>query len=588
MNKTRQKELTRWLKQQSVISQRWLNISRLLGFVSGLLIVAQAWLMARILDHMIMANIPREALLLPFIVLVLIFILRAWVVWLRERVGFHAGQHIRFEIRRQVLDRLQQAGPAWIQGKPAGSWATLILEQIDDMHDYYARYLPQMALAVCVPLLIVAAVFPSNWVAALILLGTAPLIPLFMAMVGMGAADANRRNFQALARLSGHFLDRLRGMETLRIFGRGEAETESIRAASQDFRQRTMEVLRLAFLSSGVLEFFTSLSIALVAVYFGFSYLGELDFGHYGTGVTLAAGFLALILAPEFFQPLRDLGTFYHAKAQAVGAADSLKTFMETPLAHPERGDIELATKDAVSLEAHDLIITSPEGKVLAGPLNFTLAAGQRAVLVGRSGSGKSSLLNVLSGFLSYRGSLRINGFELRDLSPDSWRKQLSWVGQNTQLPAATLRENVLLARPDASEEQLQAALDSAWVSEFLPLLPQGVDTPVGDQAARLSVGQAQRVAVARALLNPCQLLLLDEPAASLDAHSEQRVMQALNAASRRQTTLMVTHQLEDLADWDAIWVMQDGQIVEQGTWTELSSANGAFATLLAHRQEDI
>ncbi|EBG5168963.1 cysteine/glutathione ABC transporter permease/ATP-binding protein CydD [Salmonella enterica subsp. enterica serovar Kentucky] len=588
MNKTRQKELTRWLKQQSVISQRWLNISRLLGFMSGVLIVAQAWIMARILQHMIMENIPREALLLPFILLILVFVLRAWVVWLRERVGFHAGQHIRFEIRRQVLDRLQQAGPAWIQGKPAGSWATLVLEQIDDMHDYYARYLPQMALAVCVPLLIVAAIFPSNWAAALILLGTAPLIPLFMAMVGMGAADANRRNFLALARLSGHFLDRLRGMETLRIFGRGEAETESIRAASQDFRQRTMEVLRLAFLSSGVLEFFTSLSIALVAVYFGFSYLDELNFGHYGTGVTLAAGFLALILAPEFFQPLRDLGTFYHAKAQAVGAADSLKTFLETPLAHPARGEVELAENEPVTIDAVNLIITSPEGKTLAGPLNFSLAAGERAVLVGRSGSGKSSLLNVLSGFLSYQGSLRINGVELRDLSPESWRQHLSWVGQNPQLPAATLRENVLLARPDASEQELYAALDAAWVSEFLPLLPQGVDTPLGNHASRLSVGQAQRVAVARALLNPCQLLLLDEPAASLDAHSEQRVMQALKAASKRQTTLMVTHQLEDLADWDAIWVMQDGAIVEQGSYAELSAANGAFATLLAHRQEDI
>lgn len=588
MNKTRQKELTRWLKQQSVISQRWLNISRLLGFMSGVLIVAQAWIMARILQHMIMENIPREALLLPFILLILVFVLRAWVVWLRERVGFHAGQHIRFEIRRQVLDRLQQAGPAWIQGKPAGSWATLVLEQIDDMHDYYARYLPQMALAVCVPLLIVAAIFPSNWAAALILLGTAPLIPLFMAMVGMGAADANRRNFLALARLSGHFLDRLRGMETLRIFGRGEAETESIRAASQDFRQRTMEVLRLAFLSSGVLEFFTSLSIALVAVYFGFSYLDELNFGHYGTGVTLAAGFLALILAPEFFQPLRDLGTFYHAKAQAVGAADSLKTFLETPLAHPARGEVELAENEPVTIDAVNLIITSPEGKTLAGPLNFSLAAGERAVLVGRSGSGKSTLLNVLSGFLSYQGSLRINGVELRDLSPESWRQHLSWVGQNPQLPAATLRENVLLARPDASEQELYAALDAAWVSEFLPLLPQGVDTPLGNHASRLSVGQAQRVAVARALLNPCQLLLLDEPAASLDAHSEQRVMQALKAASKRQTTLMVTHQLEDLADWDAIWVMQDGAIVEQGSYAELSAANGAFATLLAHRQEDI
>lgn len=588
MNKTRQKELTRWLKQQSVISQRWLMISRLLGFLSGVLIIAQAWIMARILQHMIMEGIPREALLLPFVILILVFVLRAWVVWLRERVGFHAGQHIRFEIRRQVLDRLQQAGPAWIQGKPAGSWATLILEQIDDMHDYYARYLPQMALAVCVPLLIVAAIFPANWAAALILLGTAPLIPLFMAMVGMGAADANRRNFLALARLSGHFLDRLRGMDTLRIFGRGKAETESIRVASQDFRQRTMEVLRLAFLSSGVLEFFTSLSIALVAVYFGFSYLGELNFGHYGTGVTLTAGFLALILAPEFFQPLRDLGTFYHAKAQAVGAADSLKTFMETPLAHPQQGDVELSPKGPVSIEADNLVITSPEGKTLAGPLNFSLDAGKRVVLVGRSGSGKSSLLNALSGFLSYQGSLRINGVELRDVSAQFWRKQLSWVGQNPQLPAATIRENVLLARPNASEQELRAALDSAWVSEFLPLLPQGVDTPVGDQAGRLSVGQAQRVAVARALLNPCALLLLDEPAASLDAHSEQRVMQALKSASNRQTTLMVTHQLEDLADWDTIWVMQDGKIIEQGSWAELSTANGAFATLLAHRQEEI
>ncbi|HGH5981090.1 TPA: cysteine/glutathione ABC transporter permease/ATP-binding protein CydD [Kluyvera georgiana] len=588
MNKSRQQELTRWLKQQSVLSRRWLMLSRLLGFASGILIIAQAWLLARILHHMIMENIPREALLMPFIQLVLVFVLRAWVVWLRERVGFHAGQQIRFEIRRQVLDRLQQAGPAWIQGKPAGSWATLILEQVDDMHDYYARYLPQMALAACVPLLIVVAIFPSNWVAALILLATAPLIPLFMALVGMGAADANRRNFLALARLSGHFLDRLRGMDTLRIFGRGKAETDNIREASQDFRQRTMEVLRLAFLSSGVLEFFTSLSIALVAVYFGFSYLGELNFGSYGAAVTLSSGFLALILAPEFFQPLRDLGTFYHAKAQAVGAADSLKTFLESPLAHPERGEQVLETSEPVSLCAKDLFITSPEGKMLVGPLNFTLNAGQRAVLVGQSGSGKSSLLNALAGFLPYSGSLKVNGVELRHLQPESWHRLMSWVGQNPQLPAATLRENVLLGNPHADEEQLHLALEKAWVNEFLPQLPDGVDTAVGEQSARLSVGQAQRVAVARALLAPSRLLLLDEPAASLDAHSEQRVMQALGEASMQQTTLMVTHQLEGITEWDAIWVMENGQIIEQGSYSQLVAANGVFASLLANRQEEI
>ncbi|MCS3430798.1 heme ABC transporter permease/ATP-binding protein CydD [Klebsiella sp. BIGb0407] len=588
MNKTRQQEISRWLKQQSIISRRWLALSRLLGLVSGLLIIAQAWIMANLLQYMIIEGIPREALLLPFVQLAGVFVLRAWVVWLREKVGYYAGLHIRRVIRKKVLDRLHQAGPAWIKGKPVGSWATLILEQIEDMHDYYARYLPQMTLATIVPLLVVITIFPINWVAALILLCTAPLIPLFMAMVGMGAADANRRNFQALARLSGHFLDRLRGMETLRVFDRGAAETENIRVASRDFRERTMEVLRMAFLSSGVLEFFASLSIALVAVYFGFSYLGELNFGHYGTGVTLFAGFLALILAPEFFQPLRDMGAFYHAKAQAVGAADTLMTFMDAPLQHPEQGQQTLPQGVALSIEARELEILSPEGHLLAGPLTFTLAAGSRVVLVGQSGAGKSSLLHVLSGFLPYRGSLSVNGIELSQLAPDEWRKLLSWVGQNPQLPAATLRENVLLGAPEADNTRLQTALDKASVTEFLPLLPAGVDTVIGDDAARLSVGQAQRVALARALINPCRLMLLDEPAASLDAHSEQRVMAALGDASTQQTTLMVTHQLDYISDWDEVWLMRDGKIIQQGSYAQLATQDGPFAALLAHRLEEI
>ena len=587
MNKTRQHELGSWLRQQSALSRRWLNISRLLGVVSGVLIIAQAWLMASLLNHMIVENIPGEALLLPFVLLLLVFVLRAWVVWLREKAGFCAGQQIRQHIRRQVLDRLHQAGPAWIQGKPAGSWATLILEQIEDMQDYYARYLPQMSLAATIPLLIVIVIFPFNWAAALILLGTAPLIPLFMAMVGMGAADANRRNFAALARLSGNFLDRLRGMETLRLFNRGQAETDNISHAAEDFRQRTMEVLRMAFLSSAVLEFFASLSIALVAVYFGFSYLGELNFGHYGTGVTLFAGFLALILAPEFFQPLRDMGAFYHAKAQAIGAADSLKTFLESPLQSREQGTQTLPS-GPLEIVARDLVVLTPDGIPLTRPLSFSLPPGTRLAIVGQSGAGKSSLLNVLCGFLPYQGSLLVNGIELNKLDAEHWRKQLSLVGQNPQLPAPTLRDNILLGMPDASEQQLQAILDITGVNEFISRLPAGLDTEPGDQATRLSVGQAQRIAVARALISPRRLLLLDEPSASLDARSEAYVMTALDQAAHQQTTLLVTHQLDLVQQWDMLWVMRNGQIVQQGDYATLSQQPGPFSDLLAWRKEEI
>lgn len=585
MDKLRQQELLRWLRKQRIYGNVWFRISLLLGIFGALLILCQAWLLAMLLQALIVDNLSRDALSLQFMLLFCCFILRALLLWLREKAGFASGCAIRNKLRRMTLDKLAEAGPAAIQSKPVGSWATLLLEQIEDMQDYYARYLPQMMLAVLAPCFVLILLFFVNWAAALILLATAPLIPLFMALAGMGAAEASRRNFQALARLSGHFLDRLKGMETLRLFAQAGAEKARIQSASASFRQRTMEVLRLAFLSSAVLEFFASVSIAVVAVYFGFSCLGELDFGHYGHGITLFAGFLSLILAPEFFQPLRELGTFYHAKAQATGAADALENFLATDNLQPQSGTLTPDVSEGVTLVAADLLIMTPEGRPLAGPMSFRLGAGQRVVLIGQSGAGKTSLLNVLSGYLPYQGSLKVNGVELRDISPSWWQQQLAWVGQNPHLPAKTLYENIV-SNGDSDPVRLQQICEQAGVNEFLPRLRDGMETVISEQAANLSVGQAQRIAVARALYKPCRLLLLDEPGASLDYSGEQCVNRALLAASFRQTTLFITHRLDRLEQWDEIWLMQEGKLVQQGSKAHLLVQDGPFKRLFAQREE--
>lgn len=585
MDKNKQKHLYGWLRKQSGHGRRWIGLSIGLGMGQGILMVMQAWLLATLLHGFIIEGTTPEQSIPLFIALLLVTLTKAALAYGREVASFRAGSAVRQAIRELVLTRLARLGPAYIQRRPAGSWASLLLEQIEDMQEFFSRYLPQMAIAVFIPLVILVAVFPVNWAAGIILLGTAPLIPLFMILVGVGAADANRRNFQSLARLSGHFLDRLKGLRTLQLFMRTQAEGEAIRDASEDFRERTMEVLRLAFLSTAVLEFFAAIAVALVAVYFGFSYIDHLNFGNYGVKVTLFTGLFVLFLAPEFYAPLRDLGAHYHAKAQAIGAAEQLLEFLEAEVSEPASGSAPFQADGPIRVEARALEVLSAEGKVLVGPLDFTLEAGTRTALVGISGAGKSSLVNALLGFAPYRGSLRVNGQELAELDMSQWRLQLGWLSQNPQLFHASLRDNLLLARPTASDAELEAALVRAQAWEFAR--EKGFDYPVGDQAGGLSVGQAQRLALARTLLKSTQLMVLDEPTASLDRHSERAIMSTLEQAAVGQTLLMITHRLDQLSQMDNILVLERGQLVEQGHFAQLCQAQGPFARLLSQRSGD-
>ncbi|TWD38729.1 ATP-binding cassette subfamily C protein CydD [Vibrio crassostreae] len=579
MDKKKQRSLNKWLKQQSKLAKRWLMIAISLGVLSSVFLIAQAALLASILHQLIIENVDKSELVGHFAGLALSVVGRAGCTWGREIAGYRCGEQIRVYIRQLILDKLRELGPAYIKGKPAGTWATLLLEQVEDMQDFFSRYLPQMSLSVMIPFIILVVVFPVNWAAGLIFLLTAPLVPMFMALVGMKAADANRKNFKALQRLSGHFYDRLQSMTTIRLFDRTSAETEVLKGASEVFRTRTMDVLKIAFLSSAVLEFFTSISIAMTAVYFGFTYIGELNFGHYGVGITLFAGLFILILAPEFYQPLRDLGTFYHAKQQAVGAAESIVEFLETDITKVKSGDTQLDPVQGINIEAQDLKVLSPEGVQLVGPISFALNTRQSTALVGPSGAGKTSLINAILGFMPYEGSLKINGVELRDLDLASWRKTISWVGQNPLLLHGSIRDNVTLGKQDITDQTVQNALEQSFANEFVN--EHGLDYMISDRSGGLSVGQSQRLALARAMIQDGQFWLLDEPTASLDTRSEQLVMKGINSNIESRTALLVTHQLAPLQSVDNILVMRDGGLVEQGHYSQLSTAGGLFEEML-------
>ena len=585
MNKLRQKYLQKWLRAQQEPIKTLMCANIVLATLSTLILVAQTYFLATLLDKLIIQNVPRDELIPYFLGLIIGFGMRAIILWAREKIGFRSGQLLRNHIRQKILDKIHLVGPATINQKPAGSWASIMLEQVENLHNFYARFLPQQSLSAIVPVVILIAVFPLNWAAGLILMITAPLVPVFMILVGIAAADSSQKNMETLARLSAQFLDRLRGLETLRLFNRTSEQTEHIENATEDFRETTMDVLKLAFLSSAVLEFFTSISIALMAVYFGFSYLGQIEFGTYNAPLTLFTGFFCLILAPEFYQPLRDLGAYYHDRAAGIGAADAIVDFLESDYLTVHQNEKIISLESAVEISAENLVVLSTQGSALTKPLNFQIPANHNVALVGQSGAGKTSLMNVILGFLPYEGSLKINGQELRESNLADWRKHIAWVGQNPLLLQGTIKENLLLGDIQTSDEKIHYALSQAQATEFIDKL--GLDYEIKDGGLGISVGQAQRLAIARALLRKGSLLLLDEPTASLDAQSENLVLQALNEMSCYQTTLMITHRIEDLKQCDQIFVMQQGEIVQQGIFAELQN-EGFFGELLAQRKQDI
>lgn len=543
------REQSRWLMALAKAARAPLIFAGAAPLASGALLVVQAWLLASVLDAAIVRQAPRQELLAGILGIAGLMLLRACITWAGERAGADAAERIKRHVRQSLFARLVAKGPYWSRGKASGELASAVVDQVEALDGFFSKYLPAMAAAAMLPVAFSVLLLPVDVIAGLVLLITAPLIPLFMALVGWGAQGASRRHLRAFARLSGFFADRLRGLSTLKLYGRAEAEAASVVAASDALRQRTMSVLRIAFLSSAVLEFFAALGVAGVAVYIGLTYLGFLDVRW--SPLTLQAGLFCLLMAPEVYAPLRQFAAHYHDRATALAAVTQIAVLFDglpqDDAAEPTsagRGTVvPQASEAGAPVEVTGLCVTAPgRGQRVLVDAALRLAPGEHVALMGPSGIGKSTLIEAVARLRPFDGDVRVDGVPLDDWDEAALRQRVALIGQKPQLLAGSIADNIRLGRPGASDADLREAARRACVLEFSDALPQGLDTLLGSRGHGLSGGQAQRVALARLFLRDPGLILLDEPTAHLDEATQARVLDEILAFSTGRTLLLATH----------------------------------------------
>lgn len=522
-----------------------------LGVAGAALVIAQAMLVAEVVVGGFEDGLTGRDLRTPLLLLAAVALGRGLVAWLTELAAYRAGAAVKSELRGRLLARAAELGPDWLSGQRTGSLVALATRGIDALDDYFARYLPQLGLAVVVPVAVLARVVTEDWVSAAIIVVTLPLIPLFMILIGWATQSRMDRQWRLLSRLSGHFLDVVAGLPTLKVFGRAKAQAESIRTITSQYRQATLKTLRIAFLSSFALELLATLSVALVAVTIGMRLVhGELD---------LYTGLVVLILAPEAYLPIRQVGAQYHAAAEGLSAAEEIFAVLESEPRTSGTQDVP----GSLRLEVEGVTVrhTGRTEPSLAAA-SLVVDEGETVALVGPSGVGKSTLLNVVLGFVAPdEGRVRVGGTDLAALSPERWRERIAWVPQRPHLFAGSIAENVRLARPGADDSAVTAALREAGAYDFVAALPDGAGTLLGEDGAGLSAGQRQRLALARAFLADRPVLLLDEPTASLDGETEAGIVEAVRRLAVGRTVLLVVHRPALLSVADRVVTLSPAKV---------------------------
>jgi ATP-binding cassette subfamily C protein CydD len=575
-------EAKKWLKLQKSLAGNSLTLSIVLSIVAGILLITQSATLAYVVNQFVFLDQQWQQLSNWLLLLMALILLRVLLVKYTEKLAFTGANKIKLQLRESLYQKLQELGPAYVDQQHSAALAQLLHQGVESLEAYYAKYLPAVAFCAIIPVAILAVVLPVDWLTAIIFLVTAPLIPMFMILIGLKSEKLNQQHWQKLSRMSNHFLDVLQGMSHLKLFNASRAEAAAIAKIADSYRRSTMSILKIAFLSSFALEFLATLSVAMVAVTVGFRlYWGELDF---------AIGFMLLLLAPEFYLPFRNLGTQYHAKMKGVAAAEQmLEIINEQPIQagsatfQANKQSSENSPNQSFEVEYKDVSFEYADKRSALKSVSLKIDQPGMYAFVGPSGAGKSTLIDLLLGFLSpTQGEILVNNQSLATLDRRSWQQHLAWVPQNPQLIFASLIENIQLAKPDANIEQVKQAAHLAGVDQFVDNFKTGWQHPITEQGAGVSGGQKQRIAMARVFLKGAPILILDEPSAHLDVETEAWLKHTLKQYAKDHYVFIVAHRLHSIVDCSQIFVLDNGQIADQGSHTDLLKSSQLYQHLFA------
>jgi ATP-binding cassette subfamily C protein CydD len=561
-----------WLRQQAHSVKGSMLATIICAFGGGLLIILQARLLALVCQRAVIEGVGLAPLLLLLAYVGGIALLRGLVAYLSENAAIKAAAQVRQQVRTALYQRLLLLRPTGMAGE-VGPLTEVVTAGVEGLEAYIARFLPQMVLAGLLPLAVLLVVLPSEWRSSLVLIFSAPFIPLLMVLIGKGTETLNRRQFSRLSRMAGHLLDLVQGLPDLKIFGAAKREAELVAQVSDQYRTGTMAVLRVAFLSAFTLEFFSTVGTAVVAVIIGFRLLAG--------NLSLLDGLFVLLLAPEYYLPLRNLGLAYHSRMNGMAAAERIIPLLgnNNPPSPPCQGRTDRQIKPPLTRGGLEGFHGAPEiicdsvsfryGSDRGGvqEISLTIPAGSMVALAGASGSGKSTLARLLLGLAQPEtGQIIVNNVDLAQLDQAAWRSRLAWVPQQPFFFSATIRENLLLGRPDADDQAIQKALAAAALTSVITALPEGLATRLGDRGAGLSGGELRRLALARVFLRDATLVVLDEPTAGLDAENEQLVLNAVEQLAVGRTMLIISHREATISRCQQVAVLAAGRLEQVTT----------------------